>query len=96
MKRHKPLSVNEIINMCIDQAGTRDIFDAQRASYLWSEVVGPSINRLTTRRWVSGTELHVCLSSASAKNDLTFLSSRIVERINNALGKPLITKLIIH
>lgn len=96
MKRHETLSVGRIIDMCFERAGNTDVYDAQRASYLWTEIVGPSINRMTTRRWVSGTELHVCIESASAKNDLSFLSSKIVERINNALGKEIITKLVIH
>lgn len=96
MKRYKPLSVGQIIDMAIDQAGSRDVFDAHRAAFLWNEIMGPTINRQTTRRWVAGSELHVCLASPSLKNDLQFLSSRIVQRINDALGKQLITKLIIH
>lgn len=96
MKRHETLTVGQIIEMAIDRAGSRQIFDAHRAAYLWCEVVGPSINQQTSRRWVSGSELHVCLTSPSLKNDLQFMSSKIIERINDALGKPLITKLIIH
>lgn len=96
MKRYKTLSVGEIIDMAIDQAGSRDVFDAHRAAFLWCEVVGQGINRQTSRRWVSGSELHVCITSPALKNDLQFLSSKIVQRINDALGKQLITKLVIH
>lgn len=96
MKRHKAMSVGSIIEMCFERAGNQDVYEAQRASYLWTEIVGPTINRMTTRRWVAGTELHVCIDNPSAKNDLLFLSSKIVERINTALGKEVITKLIIH
>ncbi len=96
MKKHDPQLVSDIIKAAIDHSGTRQAFNQQHVCYLWPEVVGPSINRYTTRRWVDRDELHVCIASASLKNELSFLSSSIVKRLNEAAGANVISKIIFH
>jgi hypothetical protein len=45
---------------------------------------------------VDRDELHVCIASASLKNELSFLSSSIVKRLNEAAGANVISKIIFH
>lgn len=96
MKRKEPLHVSEIIRRAIESSGSRDNFDRQRVCYLWAEVVGPSINRLTTRRWMEGDVLHVALASASLRNDLSFMASSLVSNLNKAAGASLVTRIVFH
>jgi predicted nucleic acid-binding Zn ribbon protein len=96
MKRNQPTLVGDIIARAIDQSGSREVFDRQRVCYLWPEVVGPTINRLTTRRWVDRDELHVVIASAALKNELSFMNSRLTELINQAFGAQIISKIVIH
>lgn len=68
-----------------------------RASYLWIEIVGEGVNRYTTRRYVSPDgALHVYLSSAVIKHELSFTRTKIIERINEIMGEQVLTDLIIH
>lgn len=96
MKRHDPLRVDAIIRQAITAAGADESYERARASFLWSEVVGPTVNRYTVRRWIQQDELHVVSASAALKNELSFSKERIVHHINQLVGKNVISKLVIH
>ena len=70
MKRTYPKHIAAIIDEAMDRAGLTDSLNEQRASAAWADVVGPSINRYTTRRYVDHGVLHVYLTSAPLKNEL--------------------------
>ena len=99
MKRHEPIQIGKLIRQSIEDAGSADKYDAQRICFLWPEVVGPTINRFTTARWIARDELHVTIASGPVKSELSFMADKIMERLNQRAGmsdKPLIRKLIIH
>ena len=96
MKRHEPLTFGRIFSDMIDSIGARDTYDRQRICYLWPEVMGPTINRHTIRRWVDNGTLHVVIASAPLKAELGMMRRAIVDRMNQAAGKTVITDLSIH
>lgn len=96
MKKYETLSVGEIIRRAMEQTGSMDTYMQQQACFIWPDIVGPAINQATIRRWVNGSELHVCLSSAPLKNEVMFLSDQIIKMLNKNLGQNVITKIIIH
>lgn len=96
MKRTEPKSFAEIFDEGVAASGHADTFAEQQASYLWSEIVGPGVNSMTLRRSVSRGVLHVTLTSAVLKNELSFHRARIAELINQRLGKNVITSIVIH
>ena len=96
MKRTEPKSIATIIDTALSASGGATRLAMQRASFMWSEIVGPGVNSYTTRRYVEGTELHVYITSATLKHELSFLRSRLVDQINAAIGSDTLTDLIIH
>ncbi|MDE6160305.1 MAG: DUF721 domain-containing protein [Muribaculaceae bacterium] len=96
MKRHDPKSFGQLFEQLIDSVGARDTYEQQRICYMWPEVMGPTINRHTLRRWVDGGTLHVVISSAPLKSELGMMRREIVARLNQAVGKTVITDLSIH
>lgn len=96
MKRRDPVSLKDIIDQVLDDDSIRDAARAQRLCYLWPEVVGPGINRYTTRRLIEGRTLHVYISSAPLKNELQFHRSRLVELLNQATGHDVIDDIHFH
>lgn len=80
----------------MERAGLTDSLNEQRASAAWADVVGPGINRYTTRRYVDRGTLHVYLSSASLKNELSFARSRLAEAINRAIGSETVKEIVLH
>ncbi len=96
MKRTEPKPIGEIIREAVEMAGLADTVAEQRVCYLWSTVMGPQITRYTMRRYVQNGILHVYLTSASLRNELSFFKSRLVEQLNSAVGKEVIHDIVFH
>ncbi len=96
MKRSEPLTVGEIIQKAMAQAGCTDTYRQQQACFLWAEVVGNVVNQHTIRRSVNHDELHVWINSGPLKNELRYISQQIIDTINRNIGVQVISKLIIH
>lgn len=96
MKRTDPRLFGDIFNEAMSRVGLSDTYDQQRASYLWSEVVGPTVNRFTTRRYIADGVLHVYISSAPLKSELSFLADSLRDRINQAVGRQVVKSIVIH
>lgn len=96
MKRTYPKHIASIIDEAMDRAGLTDGLNGQRAAAAWIDVVGPAINRYTLRRYVDRGVLHVYLTSAPLKNELSFSREALVAAINKAVGGEVITDIAIH
>ncbi|MDE6079368.1 MAG: DUF721 domain-containing protein [Duncaniella sp.] len=96
MKRTYPRHIGSIIDEVMERCGLTDSLNDQRASAIWAEVVGPGINRYTSRRYVDRGVMHVYLTSAPLKNELQFVKERLIEALNKALGAEIVKELIIH
>lgn len=96
MKRTEPKILNSIIEEALRETSLSDTFREQQACYLWPEVVGPGVNRYTTRRYIDRGKLHVYIASGPLKGELQFMRSHIAEELNRAVGSNVITEIIIH
>ena len=97
MKRSEAKSVGQILDEMIAATGNTVTYDRQRVCYLWSEVVGPAINRYTSRRYIDERGvMHVHIDSAALKNELSYLRDTLVRQLNEAAGKEVINAIIIH
>lgn len=96
MKKTDAKSFGEIFNEAMVRTGMNEVYDEQRAAFLWTEIVGPTVNRLTTRRYIANGVLHVYISSAPLKSELNFLTETLRERINEVVGHPVVKSIIIH
>lgn len=96
MKRTEPISIKQLIDKVMLEGDSRETMMQQRASFLWTEVVGPTVNRYTFRRYVDNGVLHVYITSAALKNDLSFLRQSIINEINGRLGAEVLRDIVIH
>ncbi len=96
MKRTEPKSIGQIIDESMEHAGLSGAMAEQKACYLWPEIVGPGVNRYTFKRYVTRGVLHVYLTSAVLKQELSYNRRSLVERINQAVGSPAITSIEFH
>lgn len=96
MKRTEPMSLREIIDRVMDASARKDDVLAMRASYLWADVVGPGVNRYTTRRYVREGVLHVHISSGPLKSELSFRREEIARAINDILGREVVKSIRFH
>ena len=97
MKRTEPKSFAEIFDENMARAGASDTMARHQACFLWPEIVGPGINKYTYKRYVDDTGcLHVYVTSAPLKNELSYMRSQLVEQINKAVGSQALTDIIFH
>lgn len=98
MKRTEPKSFAAIFDEAMERVGASSTLAAQKASYMWPEVVGPGVARYTSRRYVAADGvLHVCITSAPLRQELAFLRERLIDRLNTAADTPgAITDIIFH
>ena len=96
MKKHYAMSVGEIIESAIARTANRDEYFRQQMCYLWQEVVGPTVNHYTMRRYVDGSTMHVYIASAPLKNELRFRSAELVATLNRMVGKDIIDTILFH
>lgn len=96
MERTYPKKLSEIIEAALEHEGDAEQLARQRASFAWSEIVGEGVNRYTSRRYVTGSTLHVYITSAPLKHELSFHTASIIESINRSVGRNVINEIIIH
>ena len=96
MKRTYPKHIAGIIDEAMAQAGPAESLNGQRAAAAWVDVVGTAINRYTTRRYVDHGVLHVYMTSAPLKNELSFNRDRLISAINNMVGADVISDIQFH
>ena len=94
MKRIEAETVGEIITRLLKAENLEEKFDEQRVAALWPEIVGQGINRYTVNIYVRGAVLYVTISSAPLRNELMLNRSRLVDRINDFIGKRVIREVV--
>ena len=98
MKKTEAQQIGDIIHEVFVRSGLEGNEARQKACMMWSEIVGPTVNRHTTRRYVTDDGvMHVYLNSATLKSDLAFMRSRLIDQLNIYSGTPnTIKEIIIH
>lgn len=90
------MSIRQIIDQVLDTSSRKNEYMEQCALSYWGDVVGPGVNRLTDRRYVSHGVLHVYISSAPLKTELEFRKSSILAALNSLAGGEPLKELRIH
>lgn len=98
MKKTEAQQIGEIIQDVFRRSGQQENADRYRALVNWVNIVGPGINAMTTRRYVTEQGvMHVYVTSAAVKSDMMFMRHKIIEELNSYAGAPgVITDLVIH
>ena len=94
MKRTEARNIGQIINDLLKKENLDVALDEHRACALWPQIVGDGINRYTIKRYVKDGVMTVHLSSASLKGELMLHRATIIARINEALGRDIISEII--
>lgn len=96
MKQTEPERFDDVFRAMLNSGGNSLEFDRHRASSLWNDIVGITVANVTTRRYLDGDVLHVFISSGPVKSELAYVLPSVLERINDAVGRNVIKRIIIH
>ena len=96
MQREQAKPLRELIDLVIDESGWREGLNGGRVLTLWDTLLDAAVVRATTQKRFRNGILYVRLNSSVVRSYLFTERDRIVEKMNRALGKVLVTDLILQ
>jgi len=96
-KRHNDnMSLNDALKEFVDTNKLQKGLDKIDVQDAWVKLMGNGVNNYTTGVQLKNTTLYVQLSSSVLREELSYGKEKIINLLNEALGKPLIKKLILN
>jgi Dna[CI] antecedent, DciA len=96
-KRHNDnMSLNEALKEFVDANKLQKGLDKIDVQEAWKRLMGNGVNSYTTAVQLKNNTLYVKLSSSVLREELSYGKEKIINLLNEALGKPLISKLVLN
>ena len=96
MFRRDVQSISDLLNMYLRREGLETPLLQKRAVDAWDTLMGPSIARFTSEKFIKNQTLFVKILNPELRQDLTMMRSRITKRINEAVGSQVIVDVRIY
>ncbi len=96
-KRHKEnLKISEALQEFIKTNRLQSGLDKINVADAWASVMGNGVNNYTTAIKLERNTLYVQLSSSVLREELSYGRDKIINMINEALGKETVKKLVLR
>lgn len=87
-------SISEVLEEILkNQKLNKGLFE-HRIKGLWSQVLGPSVARVTRQIYVDNGVLYVYLNSSVIRGELLMLKDKIIKRLNDAVGEEVLRDVV--
>ena len=96
MKREPVKSIRELLPLFIKEMGLENGLNEARVSALWDQLLGEAVAAATRQKQLRDGKLYVKLSSSLVRSYLFTERKNILMKINEAMGKTLVTDLILN
>ncbi len=84
------ISLGDAIRAFLQKNGLDDEVRIRKALDSWEELMGAPVARNTEKVWVEKGVLYVKVSHPTWRQELNLQRQKIAERMNEAMGKPLV------
>ncbi|MFQ3575530.1 MAG: DUF721 domain-containing protein [Cytophagales bacterium] len=91
-----PMSIGEAIKAFVSANRLEDKFDETKLLTYWENIVGTTIASRTTYLKLKKDQLVIKVDSAPLRNELLMSKQKILESVNNYMGKELINSVLIQ
>jgi hypothetical protein len=89
-------SLAEAMQQFLDQSRIKGSIQALQIEDAWEQIMGKTIARYTDKLQIFGDKLIITTSVAPLKQELIFQKEKIMQRVNEALGKKVIREVIVQ
>lgn len=96
MFRREVKSINDLLNMYLRHEGLETPLLQKRAIDAWDNLMGEMITRYTGEKFIKNQTLYVKIINPALRQDLSMMKTRIVQRINKAVGSQVITDVKVY
>lgn len=95
-RKNEDLSMSEALKGFIQKNKLQDGIDKVNAKEAWESLMGNGVNNYTTAVELRNATLYVSLSSSVLREELSLGKSKIINMLNEELGKDLIKKIVLR
>jgi len=88
-------TLGEVIQDFLRESGWQQKLDEVKIITEWDKVLGPTLAKYTEEVFIKNRQLHIRLKSATLRQELSYQKSELVKQLNNAVGKEVITDVIL-
>ncbi|GIZ15023.1 DUF721 domain-containing protein [Capnocytophaga catalasegens] len=88
-------SLSELLKRAVQKNNWEYGIDKVRVKQAWNKIAGMGVERYTQAVNLQGTTLIVSLSSAALCQELSYGKTRMIELINEELGKEVVKEIIL-
>ena len=97
MKRNNEhLKLSEALQEFVTDNKLEKGLDKVKARDVWNEQMGPAVKKYTNAVKLEGSTLYVKLNSSVLREELSYGKAKIINNLNESLGKELIRKLVLQ
>jgi len=96
MKRRNEQTLQDVIKVIIKQYGLEQKFEQIEISQIWGEMLGPSVAKVTRNVKFDKGVVTVYLDSSLVKQELNMHRSRLAGALNEAIGKNIVTDVLLR
>ena len=96
MFRREVKSISDLLNMYLRREGLETPLLQKRAIDAWDTIMGAPITRYTGEKFIKNQTLFVKITNPALRQDLSMMRTRIVQRINQAVGRQVITDVKVY
>jgi hypothetical protein len=89
-------SIEDILKEFVDKNNLQTGLDKVNVREAWANLMGNGVNNYTTAIELKHEILYVQLSSSVLREELSYGNEKIIMMLNEAIGKPVIKKLILR
>lgn len=96
MFRREVKSISDLLNMYLRREGLETPLLQKRAVAAWNTLMGPTIVAYTGDKFIKNQTMYVKITNPALRQDLSMMRTRIVQRINEAVGSQVIVDLKVY
>ena len=95
-RNNEHISISDALKEFVETNNLERGLNKVHVADAWRELMGNGVNNYTTAVTLEHDTLYVQLSSSVLREELSYGKQKIITMLNEALGKPLIKKLILR
>lgn len=89
-------SISDVLKNFVDKNKLQKGLDRVNVKEVWQAQMGPAINKYTTSIQLNNDTLYIELSSSVLREELSYGKEKIINMMNEELGKDLVKKLVLR
>lgn len=89
-------SLGDALKQFLQQSRFKGQIQALQIEDAWEQIMGKTIAKYTDKIQIHGTTLYITTSVAPLKQELLYQKSKIVQRVNEAIGENVVKEVVIR